>query len=152
SGKAVVSTPYWHAEELLGDGRGVLVPFGNSEALATNIIDLLDDDHRRHAMRKNAYLAGREFIWPEVAKRYMESFERARMGWEMKPRKAFAARTLSNQPYQLPPLKLDHLRTLTDDTGIFQHAVFDVPNYDHGYCTDDNARAYILTVLLEESG
>ena len=77
-GKAVVSTPYWHAEELLADGRGVLVPFGDSAALAREICELLRDEPRRHAMRKKAYLLGREMIWSHVAHLYMESFQRAR--------------------------------------------------------------------------
>src|SRR5204863_4492682 len=58
-GNAVISTPYWHAEELLAEGRGVLVPFRDSAALARELIGLLGDEVRRHAMRKRAYLAGR---------------------------------------------------------------------------------------------
>ena len=77
-GKAVVSTPYWYAEELLADGRGVLVPFGDSAALAREICELLRDEPRRHAMRKKAYMLGREMIWSHVAHLYMESFQRAR--------------------------------------------------------------------------
>ncbi|MFP4166738.1 MAG: glycosyltransferase, partial [Opitutales bacterium] len=152
AGKAVVSTPYWHASELLADGRGVLVPFGDSEAIAREVIALLGDDKRRHAMCKAAYARGREVTWPRVAKRYMEAFNTARSGLESSPKKFFASRTLSREPYQLPPLNLNHLLHLTDNTGIFQHAIFNVPNYDHGYCTDDNARAYILTALLDELG
>src|SRR5258708_13043085 len=89
--------------------------------------------------------------WAVVAKRHMESFERGRASLSVPPRKAFAARTLDNRPYELPPLKLDHLLRMTDDTGIFQHAIFNVPNFAEGYCTDDNARAFILTLLLEET-
>jgi hypothetical protein len=81
----------------------------------------------------------------------MESFERARASLSVSPRKAFAARTLDNRPYELPPLKLDHLLRMTDNTGIFQHAIFNVPNFAEGYCTDDNARAFILSLLLEET-
>jgi hypothetical protein len=81
----------------------------------------------------------------------MESFERARTSLSGPPRKAFAVRTLDNRPYQLPPLKLDHLLRMTDSTGIFQHAIFNVPNFAEGYCTDDNARAFILTLLLKET-
>ena len=79
-GKAVVSTPYWHAEELLADGRGVLVPFGDSEAIAREVCALLHDEPRRHAMRKRAYLLGREMIWANVAHLYMDSFQRAPQG------------------------------------------------------------------------
>ena len=80
----------------------------------------------------------------------MESFERARVRLTVPARKAFAVRTLENRPYEFPPLKLDHLFRMTDNTGIFQHAIFNVPNYREGYCTDDNARAFILTLLLPE--
>ena len=152
AGKAVVSTPYWHASELLADGRGVLVPFGDSEAITREVIALLGDDKRRHAMCKAAYALGREVTWPRVAKQYMEVFKKTRSGLEIRPKKFFASRILSKEPYQLPPLNFSHLLSLTDNTGIFQHAIFNVPNYDHGYCTDDNARAYILTALLEELG
>ena len=79
-GKAVVSTPYWHAEELLADHRGVLVPFADSKSLAREIRDLLLDEPRRHAMRKTAYLIGRGMVWENVARLYMESFQRARRG------------------------------------------------------------------------
>ena len=81
----------------------------------------------------------------------MESFQRARASLSRPSRKAFAGRTLDNRPYELPPLKLDHLLRMTDDTGIFQHAIFNVPNFSEGYCTDDNARAFILTLLLQET-
>jgi hypothetical protein len=101
-------------------------------------------------MRKRAWKLGREMIWPVVAGRYMESFERARVRSTVPARRAFAVRTLGNRPYEFPPLKLDHLLRMTDNTGIFQHAIFNVPNYREGYCTDDNARAFILTLLLPE--
>jgi hypothetical protein len=91
-------------------------------------------------------------IWPTVATRYMETFKQARSSRTKEPRKTFADLTLSHKPYQLPPLKLDHLFRMTDSTGIFQHAKYTVPNFNEGYCTDDNARALLLTVLLEEIG
>ena len=150
AGKAVVSTPYWHAAELLAEDRGVLVPFGDAGAIAREIISLLRDDNRRHAMRKNAYKLGREMIWSNVAKLYLRSFEEARRGGAVNSRKLFATKTLDQQPRELPELKLDHLSRMTDSTGIFQHAVFSVPNFAEGYCTDDNARAFILAVLLDE--
>ncbi len=150
AGKAVVSTPYWHAEELLADGRGVLVEFANPASISAAVNDLLADDNRRNAMRKRAYLMSRGMIWPETAKRYMESFQRACAARATRPRESFAIQMLEVQPDTLPAIKLDHLRTMSDQTGIFQHAIFNVPNYHEGYCTDDNARAYILTTLLEE--
>lgn len=150
AGKAVVSTPYWHAAELLAEERGVLVPFGDARAIAREVIGLLRDETRRHAMRKNAYKLGREMVWSNVARLYMRSFELSRLEGAVLTRKHFAAKTLDQKPRELPSLKLDHLARMTDSTGIFQHAIFSIPNFSEGYCTDDNARAFILTVLLDE--
>ena len=150
AGKAVISTPYWYAQELLADDLGILVPFADSAAIADGVDRFLSDPTLMNATRKRAWKIGREMIWPVVAQRYMESFERARASLSAPPRKAFAVRTLENRPYEMPPLKLDHLFRMSDNTGIFQHAIFNVPNYAEGYCTDDNARAFILTLLLPE--
>jgi len=152
AGKAVISTPYWYAEELLTDGRGLLVPFRDPEAIAARVIELLDNEAQRHAIRKRAYLMGRKMIWPMVASRYMASFRRAREGRRRRPRAVFTAPSLDQRRLELPPLKLDHIRRMTDNTGILQHAIFNVPNYAEGYTTDDNARALVMTVLLEEWG
>ena len=152
AGKAVISTPYWHAQELLAEGRGILVPFRDPPAIAEAVSTFLSDPAQLHHARKNAYMLGREMIWPVVAGRYMESFARARTGRTQLPRKAFGGRTLAKRPYQLPPLKLDHLFRMTDGTGMLQHAIFNVPNFGEGYCTDDNARAFLAAVLFEEVG
>src|SRR5271170_3222171 len=152
AGKAVVSTPYWHAAELLAEDRGVLVPFGDAPAIAREVIALLRDDTRRHAMRKNAYRMGREMIWSNVAQLYMRSFELSRLQGAALSRKSLVAKTLDKRPRELPELKLDHLSRMTDSTGVFQHAIFGVPNFSQGYCTDDNARAFILAMLLDELG
>ncbi|HEV3278068.1 MAG TPA: glycosyltransferase family 4 protein [Terriglobia bacterium] len=150
AGKAVISTPYWHAAELLADDRGVLVPFGDSKAIAREVVGLLGDGTRRHAMRKNAYKLGREMVWSNTARTYMRTFELARLQGAALSRKSFATKTLDQQPQDLPELKLDHLSRMTDSTGMFQHAILTVPNFSEGYCTDDNARAFILAVLLDE--
>jgi glycosyltransferase involved in cell wall biosynthesis len=150
-GQAVISTPYWHAEELLADGRGVLVPFADPETLGHEMIALLEDDPRRHAMRKRAYLLGREMVWSHVAGLYLQTFQEARQSRSRVP-KPLAVRTLEEQPLALPRCNLDHLMRMSDSTGIFQHACYSIPNSREGYCTDDNARALILTVLLEELG
>ena len=152
SGKAVVSTPFWHAEELLADGRGVLVPFRDSDAIADAVLGLLERSAERHAMRKRAYNVGRKMIWPVVAGRYMESFLAAHRQRGRRPRAMLAARTVAQRPGELPLLRLDHLRRLTDDTGLLQHARFNIPNYREGYTTDDNARALVLTALLRRLG
>jgi glycosyltransferase involved in cell wall biosynthesis len=152
AGKAVVSTPYWYAEEMLADERGALVPFNDPQALADQVIDLLSNEPKRHAMRKRAYLFGRDMIWSQVARRYMQSFERARAEHRYFAAAEFAVKPLDKRVGELPPLKLDHLHHLTDDTGIFQHAIFTIPNYREGYTTDDNARALMVSALLEEFG
>jgi glycosyltransferase involved in cell wall biosynthesis len=152
AGKAVVSTPYWHAAELLAEDRGVLVPFRDAPAIAREVIGLLRDDTRRHGIRKNAYRIGREMVWSNVAQLYMLSFELARLQGAAPSRKSLVTKTLDQRPRVLPALKLDHLSRMTDSTGVFQHAVFSVPNFSEGYCTDDNARAFILAVLLGELG
>ncbi len=152
AGKAVIATPYWYAEEMLAEERGVLVPFGNPAALAEQVIDLLDNETKRHAMRKRAYLFGREMIWPQVARRYLESFERARAERRHYIPPGFIAKALDKRPGELPPLKLEHLRHMTDETGMLQHALFTVPNYSEGYTTDDNARALMVSALLEALG
>jgi len=150
-GKAVVSTPYWHAVELLSDNRGLLVPFQDSQAMARAVVSLLKNESERHAMRKRAYLMGREMTWVQAGGRYVELFERARRSTpERISTRHFAVRTLADSPRRLPELKLDHLRQLTDDTGLLQHAKYSIPNRFEGYCTDDNARALVLIEILKE--
>ncbi len=174
AGKAIISTPYWYAEELLADGRGVLVPFADAPAIAERVLELLDNESERHAIRKRAYMFGREMIWPKVAAGYMASFARAHEDRTNYPRPLFAGdkkatkvsagkgpdtflspllnQTLEKRPPELPVLNLNHLRRLTDDTGLIQHASFTVPDYDEGYATDDNARALMVAVSLGEQG
>jgi glycosyltransferase involved in cell wall biosynthesis len=152
AGKAVVSTPYWHAQELLSGGRGVLVPFRDSQAIAEGVCELLDDPKRMEKIRSDAHKMGRSMVWPAVARCYLETFQHARADRKSHPRAAFAGWTLGSRPLELPPLRLDHIVRMSDGTGIFQHAIFNVPNFHEGYCTDDNARAYILCNLLDELG
>ena len=152
AGKAVVSTPYWHAKELLAEGRGILVPFRDPAAIAEGVCTYLDDPQLLQRTREQAYLLGRDMIWPAVANLYLESFQRAGAERRATPRKAFAGWTLASRPYELPPVRLDHIVRMSDGTGIFQHAIFNVPNFHEGYCTDDNARALILCTLLGELG
>src|SRR5450755_3326294 len=94
AGKAVVSTPYWHAAELLAEDRGVLVPFADAPAIAREVIALLKDDTRRHAIRKNAYRLGRDMIWSNVAQLYMQSFERSRLDGAALSGKSLLTKTL----------------------------------------------------------
>src|SRR3954462_8804982 len=150
AGKAIISTPYWHALELLDDRRGSLVPFQNPDAIAHKTIELLDTPAVRHAMRKRAYLFAREMVWKRVAQGYMESFSRVRSDRMESPRVQFSARLTEKSPGRLPVLKLNQLHRLTDDTGMLQHAIFTIPNRSEGYTTDDNARALIFSILLEQ--
>ena len=152
AGKAIISTPYWHAAELLNDGRGILVPFNDSNAIANAAIELLDDEASRHAMRKRAYLYAREMVWNKVAHSYMGTFARARSDRTRAPRISFSDLNSERTLDRLPTVKLDHLYRMTDHTGLLQHAVFSVPNYSEGYTTDDNARALIVAALMEQLG
>jgi glycosyltransferase involved in cell wall biosynthesis len=152
SGKAVVSTAYWYARELLADGRGIVVPWRDPGAIASAVIDLLGDEKKRLAMGERAALYGRDMFWPAVARGYVGSFERARTEHADRLRTAFQAKTLAKRSAELPEINLGHVHGMTDDTGMLQHAVFNVPRYDDGYCLDDNARALLLTALIEEAG
>src|ERR1700723_4584390 len=152
AGKAIISTPYLHAIELLDEERGALVPFDDPEAIAAKTVELLDNGTARHAMRKRAYLYTRDMVWHRVAQQYMGSFERVYNERLRKPRATFSAQNTEKALDLLPPINLDHLNRMTDQTGIVEHAIFVVPNYPEGYATDDNARALIVAILLEQVG
>ena len=150
AGKPVISTPYWHAAELLRDQRGVLVPFADPRAIAREVSGLLRDRKRRNAMSDNAYKLGRRMVWSNTAGLYMRSFELARRQEAAAPRESLAVSRFGHRPHESPELNLDHLYHMTDSTGIFQHASVTTPNRSEGYCTDDNARALILAVFLSQ--
>jgi len=154
AGKAIISTPYWHAKELLADHRGVIVPFENPCTIANAVISLLKNEAERHAMRKRAYLFSRGTTWPKTAHAYMSSFQRARFERSLHPRASkleVAYRGPSNAADLLPELNTCQLRAMTDDTGILQHAIYTVPNTSEGYTTDDNARALMVSILQDEN-
>ena len=154
SGKPAISTPYTYARELLADGRGVLVawPKDDPRALAGALLELLGDDARRADISARGAAYGKSMRWPAVAQAYVRTFERAVAEHTEVRRTGFRARTLAERPPELPDINLEHLGHLTDDTGLLQHAAFNVPRYEDGYCLDDNARALLLTALLEEVG
>ncbi|MEB3318981.1 MAG: glycosyltransferase family 4 protein [Cyanobacteriota bacterium] len=152
AGKAVVSTPYWHAEELLAQGRGLLVPFRDGAAIASAVNGLLSEPGRLLAMRKQAWLAGRDMVWAAVGERYAQLFEGLLAAGEGRARTLRPAATLAVEGAELPPWRFQHLEAMADSTGVFQHAVHSVPDFNHGYCTDDNARALLLTAQLEHLG
>ncbi|MFN0191814.1 MAG: glycosyltransferase family 4 protein [Aestuariivirga sp.] len=145
-GKAVVSTPYWHANELLSEGRGILVPFGDAPAMAKAIADLLTDRERRLAMRLRAYKDSRAMTWERIAELYLDVFRTAR------PRNHLTVIGSTAQPVRdtgpLPEINLAHFNAMCDGTGLLQHSVYNVPDRAHGYCIDDNARALLVSCAL----
>jgi glycosyltransferase involved in cell wall biosynthesis len=152
TGKAVISTPYWYAAEMLAEGRGIIVPFKNPHAIAKHVNNLLDDDMKLQTMRKMAYTFCREATWKEVSRRYLEVFSEVQVNRSRhpRPRHLYIENIKSITSFELPEMKLDHLKSLTDDTGILQHATHTVPDRDHGYCTDDNARALMVAAMGRE--
>jgi hypothetical protein len=149
TGKAVISTPYWYATEMLAEGRGCIVPFRNPDAIAEQISGLLDNDVERHAMRKKAYTFSREAVWKEVSRKYLQVFSEVRQNRTRhpRPRHSYVENINAITNFELPEIKLDHLKAFTDDTGILQHANYTIPNRAHGYCTDDNARALLVAAM-----
>ena len=152
TGKAVISTPYWYATEMLAEGRGRIVPFGNSDAMAEQIIGLLNNDVERHAMRKKAYTFSRDMVWKEVSRKYLQVFSEVRQNRirNPRPRHSYVENIQAITNFELPEIKLDHLKAFTDDTGILQHANYTIPDRTHGYCTDDNARALLVAAMGEK--
>ena len=134
-GKPIVSTPYWHAEELLAGGAGRLVPFGDSEAISREVIQLLADPAASQALRERMYAKARDTVWSCFAERAISV-----LSWAQAKRagSGLAARAPRLQP------SLDGVRRMTDDCGMLQHSLFDIPDRRHGYCVDDNARALLL--------
>ena len=149
TGKAVISTPYWYATEMLAEGRGRIVPFRNPDAMAEQIIDLLNNDVERHAMRKKAYTFSREAVWKEVSRKYLQVFREVQLNRTRhpRPRHSYVEDIKAITNFELPEIKLDHLKAFTDDTGILQHANYTIPDRTHGYCTDDNARALLVATM-----
>ncbi len=143
AGKAVVSTPYWHAQEMLADGRGRLVPFEDHQALAHEINQLLDFPEERLKLRRAAYEYSRPMVMRQMGRHYLDLFSQAK-SQHSRAIRVPALNTLSQQEQRLPHINLNHLRRMTDNTGVLQHAKFTVPNRAHGYCVDDNARALIV--------
>jgi len=150
AGRATISTPYWHATEMLASDRGRIVPFRDAGAIAAQVIDLLDNETRCHAMRKRAYNYCRKMVWSRVAQNYLDLYTEASESWIERRHAvvpAAAEARVAEKEDELPEVDLRHLRTMTDDTGMLQHSLYCTPQRKHGYCTDDNARALIVTVL-----
>ncbi len=149
AGKAVVSTPYWYAQEMLAEGRGRLVPFKDSRALTREINRLLEFPEERLALRRAAYDYSRPMVMKEMGRHYLALFSQAKVQ-HARARDLPALDSLSKKEQRLPQINLDHLRNMTDDTGMLQHAKFTVPNRAHGYCVDDNARALMVVTRTSD--
>jgi len=142
-GSAVVSTPYWHATELLADGRGKLFDFNDSDELSTVLMELFDKPDMLKMLRKTAYNYGREITWPKTGAKYIAVAEKILTDKPL----VFEKKETIIDPLILPPFSLVHIIRLTDDTGIIQHAKFGIPNLKEGYCLDDNARALLMVLM-----
>ncbi|MFA4851838.1 MAG: glycosyltransferase, partial [Bacteroidales bacterium] len=142
-GSAVISTPYWHASELLADGRGRLFNFNDSDELSRIFMELLDHPEVLKNLRKKSYDYGRTITWPKSGGKYVALAKKILAG---KPEVVVEKET-SIDPLILPPFSLVHIKRLTDDTGIIQHAKFGIPNLKEGYCLDDNARALLMVLM-----
>ena len=146
AGKAVVSTPFWHAEELLADGRGLTFPFNDAAALSSQINEMLDNPADRHAVRRRAYDFARPMVWKDVAGQYLDIIGKS----VAKRRNGRSSVALSRgELTETVSVKVDfaHVARMSDDCGIAQHAIHATPDRRHGYCTDDNARALIAALL-----
>lgn len=146
AGKVVISTPYEYAKEVLGDGRGVLVPFRDPEAIADAVLTSCAQPENQTEMGARAREYGSQMYWDLVGTLYVESFQRAIL--EFTP-KWMVSPSVPDTSFPHAEPSLTHLETLTDDTGILQHATFTIASRSEGYCVDDNARALLLTLLLE---
>lgn len=146
-GRAIVSTAYWHAEELLTKGRGVLVKLADADALASAINQLLSDPPRRNRIRAAAYEASRGMIWPQVGRRHAEVIEESRRIFIETERARPGEREVLMR-MSLPEIRLDHLVAMTDDTGLLKSAMYATPDRRYGYATDDNARALIVSAMV----
>jgi glycosyltransferase involved in cell wall biosynthesis len=151
-GKAVVSTPYWHARELLADGRGILVPFHNAEVIGNEIAGLLTDNTRRQAIRKQAYASSRSMTWKRVAERYHDVFGHVHRSYRLNIIANLDKGAPARNNGTPPDMQIGHLLSMCDDTGLFQHATHSIPDRSHGYCIDDNARALLLACAFNTPG
>ncbi len=143
AGTAVISTPYWHAVELLADGRGRLFDFGNHKMLAGILNELLDNPDKLKQLRENALEYGKKITWSKIGMQYTSLFKSILE----EDVKVIPRRETVLDPFILPPFSLTYVQRLTDDTGILQHAKYGVPNLKEGYCLDDNARALLMVLM-----
>lgn len=143
AGAAVLSTPYWHASELLADNRGKFFQFKDYEQLGWLVTGLLDNPEELSQIRSNAYNHGLTTRWPIIGAQYISMAKNALARPVLKQH----AKKRIIDPELIPPFSLNHVKRLTDDTGIVQHAKYGIPNLKEGYCLDDNSRALIMALM-----
>ncbi|AUP80406.1 glycosyltransferase family 4 protein [Flavivirga eckloniae] len=143
AGACIVSTPFWHAKELLAYNKGKTFPFGNSDALAETLCDLLDNPDSIDQIKAAAFNYGKELYWDKIGLRYIKVLSNT----DNKP-----PTNLEEKPLTMPKFSMDHIKRLTDDMGIIEHANYSVPDYKEGYCLDDNSRALLLVLMAYEFG
>lgn len=147
AGSCIVSTPFWHAKELLADGRGCTFGFGDSDDLANVLNDLLDHPERIEQIKEAAFEYGKKMYWNRIGQHYRKLMEKVLAApVQLTPKNRFS------NIAAIPRFSLDHIRRLTDDFGIVEHANYSVPDYKEGYCLDDNARALLLVLTAYELG
>lgn len=146
AGCAIVSTPYWHAQELLEDGKGRLFGFKNPNQLADTLIDLFDHPLELVELQNKASEYGKKITWPKTGEKYIQL---AKHILSEPPQPVIKKESIIDL-LLLPSFSLVHLKRLTDDTGIIQHAKFGIPNLKEGYCLDDNARALLMAVMAHK--
>ncbi|AHW60568.1 glycosyltransferase family 4 protein [Draconibacterium orientale] len=142
-GAAVLSTPYWHAAEMLANGKGRLFDFNDSDGLAEMLTELLENPKELSELKNKAGEYGKKITWPKTGERYVALAEEVmKDGHSVTIQKETEPDLLI-----LPPFSLAHINRLTDDTGIIQHAKFGIPNLKEGYCLDDNSRALLMVLM-----
>jgi glycosyltransferase involved in cell wall biosynthesis len=147
-GKAIISTPYWYAKEMLSDNRGILVDFGDTDGFKNSLLHMIENPDECNNMRKKAYDFGRKMTWKNIGKEYNNVFTKALKDYNTYPR---IRNRFNFLPNQLPEVKLDHLKLMTDDVGIIQHTNLGVPARHHGYSTDDVGRGLVALIKMIDS-
>lgn len=148
AGKPVISTPFWYAEEMLDENRGILFDFNDSEQLTENVLYLLDNEDKKNIIAQNALTFAEQCYWPKIGKQYMELLKTIPVKKKVNSLPNSIEKP-AERDFSLPPININHLRLLTDSTGILQHTRYTIPDRTHGYCLDDNSRALILSVMLQ---
>jgi glycosyltransferase involved in cell wall biosynthesis len=143
AGCAVISTPYWHAADLLTKDKGRLFNFNDSDQLSSLFLELLGDKTLLNKLRSNAKAYGSKVTWPKIGEEYVAVAQTI----IHEENHTITTKELADERNSFPPFALDHIKRMTDDTGLIQHAKYGIPNLKEGYCLDDNARALLMVLM-----